>query len=107
MHLVWHYIINRRNSPLVQVIGRPWYGDILVQLVRYMFARSNAAQSRVLFDRVRSYKLAHMKPEFKGKKDWLEHVSVNGTAGRWTAPPNTKRAEDAVCLYYVHGGGFV
>ncbi|KAL8287572.1 hypothetical protein RQP46_003430 [Phenoliferia psychrophenolica] len=107
IHLIWHYLLNRRNSPLVQVIGRPWYADIPVQLVRYLFARGTAAQMRILFDRTRSYKLAHMKPEFKGKKEWLSYVKVNGTAGRWTAPPGTKRYDDEVVLYYVHGGGFV
>ncbi|KAL8287450.1 hypothetical protein RQP46_003308 [Phenoliferia psychrophenolica] len=51
--------------------------------------------------------MAHRKPAFKGKKDFLSYVEVNGTAGRWIAPPGTKRSEDEVVLYYVHGGGMV
>lgn len=108
-HLIWHYIINRRNSALVQVIGRPWWGDIMIQLGRYILTRSSVAQSRIIFDRVKSYKIALHKSQkdFKGRKDWLSYVSVNGTAGRWTAPPGTRRSEDEVVMFYCHGGGFV
>ncbi|KAL8293592.1 hypothetical protein RQP46_000293 [Phenoliferia psychrophenolica] len=106
-HLLWHYVLNRGGSRLVQVIGRPWWGDIMPQLGRYILTRSSVAQTRIVFDRVRSYKLSHMKPDFFKKKDWLSYVEVNGTAGRWSAQPGTKRSDDEVVLYYVHGGGFV
>ncbi|KAM0750150.1 alpha/beta-hydrolase [Meredithblackwellia eburnea MCA 4105] len=108
IHLIWHYILNRRNSPLVQVIGRRWYSDFTVQLVRYVLARGTVSQSRIIFDRFNSYKLTLLsEPAFKGKRDWVSYVKVNGTAGRWIAKPGTKREEDEVVFYYVHGGGFV
>ncbi|KAM0750666.1 alpha/beta-hydrolase [Meredithblackwellia eburnea MCA 4105] len=107
IHIVWNYILNRWRSPLVQLIGRPWYSDFVCQLVRYFMARVTPAQARILFNRTRSYKIQLLKPEFKGYTDWVSYVEVNGTAGRWIAPPGTRREDDEVVFYYVHGGGFV
>ncbi|KAL8286954.1 hypothetical protein RQP46_003960 [Phenoliferia psychrophenolica] len=106
IHLLSHYVLNRK-SPLVQSIGRPFYADIPVQLTRYLFARGTPAQARILCDRFRAYKLVHMMPEFRGFEKWLSFTEFNGIAGRWTAPPGTKRPDDDVVLYYVHGGAFV
>lgn len=60
-----------------------------------------------MFNRTRAYETAFDGPAFKGFKEWVSYVEVNGTAGRWIGPPGRDRSEDDVVLYFIHGGGFV
>ena len=45
--------------------------------------------------------------EMKSQSTYRIQISVNGTEGRWIAPPNTDRSQDQIVLYYLHGGAFV
>lgn len=85
---------------MVNQIGRPFYSDCVVQLTRYLLARATVAQNRLLFNRTTSYETVHKLPAFKG---WVEYVDVNGVTGRWLAKPGTKRSEDEVVFFYIHG----
>ena len=98
------YFVFRPFNPLVKDIGRPLLADALVRQIATCYDRWTPAQIRILLDRKRSYALTHAASEFKG---WIQHVKVNGTAGRWLAPPKTDRKDDDVVIYFVHGGGFM
>ncbi|GAA5973979.1 hypothetical protein JCM8115_006760 [Rhodotorula mucilaginosa] len=98
------YFVFRPFNPLVKDIGRPLLADALVRQIATCYDRWTPAQIRLLLDRKRSYALTHAASEFKG---WIQHVKVNGTAGRWLAPPKTDRKDDDVVIYFVHGGGFI
>ncbi|KWU40982.1 alpha/beta-hydrolase, partial [Rhodotorula sp. JG-1b] len=98
------YFVFRPFNPLVKDIGRPLLADALVRQIATCYDRWTPAQIRLLLDRKRSYALTHAASEFKG---WVKHVKVNGTAGRWLAPPKTDRKDDDVVIYFVHGGGFI
>ncbi|BGP33474.1 hypothetical protein JCM10296v2_005276 [Rhodotorula toruloides] len=101
------HVLLRWRSPIVRVIGRPALADYVSKLAQFILSRCHTAQVRIVFDRVRSYKLVQSGPYFKGCRDWVTKVEVNGTAGRWIALPGTRREEDDVVLFFVHGGGFV
>lgn len=107
IRIAWHHLIMRWRSPLVQVIGRPFYADFVVKISQFILSRFTIAQSRLVFNRKQAYSLAHKSPVFKGYRDWVTYVNVAGTSGRWIAQPGTKRSDDEVVLYYIHGGGFV
>ena len=80
----------------------------MLQLGRYILTRFTIGQARIRFNRRLTYRMAHGKSNFKRKKDWLQPLSkINGTAGRWIAPPGTSRQDDEVVLMYAHGGGHV
>ncbi|TNY18561.1 Proteophosphoglycan ppg4 [Rhodotorula diobovata] len=104
--LLAHTVL-RWRSRSVRVLGRPALADFVTKLAQFILSRLPVSQSRIVFNRDRSYKLVHSGPYFKGARDWVTHVEVNGTAGRWIALPGTRRAEDQVVLYFIHGGGFV
>lgn len=101
--ILWHHVFARFSSPVVQVVGRPFYSDFIVKLSQYILSRCTAAQARMLFNRDKSYNTAYATPHFRGYRDWVISVDVNGTTGRWIAPPHTDRSKDEVVLYYVHG----
>ncbi|GAA5993923.1 hypothetical protein JCM10908_002717, partial [Rhodotorula pacifica] len=104
LKLFLNYVLLRPFSPLVKDIGRPPLAHAIVSQVATCYDRWTPAQIRLLLDRKNSYKLKHSGAEFKG---WVQHIEVNGTAGRWLAPPGTQRKDDDVVIYFVHGGGFV
>ncbi|KAM0786498.1 hypothetical protein ACM66B_001956 [Microbotryomycetes sp. NB124-2] len=104
--LVWHHLINRWRSGVVK-IGRPAYSDFVVKLTQYVLARCTAAEARILFNRTFAYDITFKGPQFAGHRDWVSPVDVKGVQGRWIAPPGTKRKDDEVVLYFIHGGGFV
>lgn len=87
----------------MQVVGRPFYADFVVKLAQFLLSRGTIAQSRLVFNRTQAYSIAHKSPAFAGYRDWVSYVKVAGTAGRWIAEPGTKRNEDDVVLYYIHG----
>ncbi|ORY70606.1 Alpha/Beta hydrolase protein [Leucosporidium creatinivorum] len=91
--LLWNHLFARWTSPIVQLVGRPVLAD--GSLYR--------PQARLLFNRTRAYDLVHASRPFARYRDWVSYVDVKGTTGRWIAPPGTKRSEDEVCLYFVHG----
>lgn len=101
--LLWHHLIARFRSPVVQVVGRPFYSDYIVKLSQYILSRCTVAQARMLFNRDKSYNTALAAPQFRGYRDWVTYVDVNGTTGRWIAPPHTDRSKDEVVLYFIHG----
>ncbi|KAI5477188.1 NAD+ kinase [Pseudohyphozyma bogoriensis] len=105
--LVWHHILNRRRSPVKAVVGRSILGDFIIRMSRYIVSRGTVQHIRLINNRTRAYKHAHAGPEFSGFRDWLSYEEANGTAGRWIAPPGTKREDDEVVLYFIHGGGFI
>ena len=101
--IAWQHLIARWRSPIVQYVGRPFYADFVVKLSQFILSRCTAAQARMLFNRDKSYSTAYSAPPFRGYRDWVTYVDVNGTTGRWIAPPHTDRSKDEVVLYYVHG----
>lgn len=107
MRILLAHTVLRWRSRSVRVLGRPALADFVTKLAQFILSRLPVSQSRIVFNRDRSYKLVHSGPYFKGARDWVTHVEVNGTAGRWIALPGTRRAEDQVVLYFIHGGGFV
>lgn len=106
LRLVWHHLINRWRSPIVNVIGRPFYSDFVVKLSQYILSRCTAAEARILFNRTNAYSITYNGPLFAGYRDWVSPVDVKGVAGRWIAPPGTRRSEDEVVLYFIHGERF-
>ncbi|GAA5866354.1 hypothetical protein JCM8547_000749 [Rhodosporidiobolus lusitaniae] len=86
--------------------GRPLKADALAKFIQFFFSRASVPQARTLFNSATAYAVAYALPGWTGKREWVEKVDVNGTKGRWIAKPGTKRSEDDVVLYYVHGGGF-
>jgi len=107
IRVILAHTVLRWRSRSVRVLGRPALADFVVKLAQFILSRLHVAQSRIIFNRDRSYNLVHGGPYFKGARDWVTRVEVNGTAGRWIALPGTRRAEDQVVLYFIHGGGFV
>ncbi|GAA5850101.1 hypothetical protein JCM9279_004909 [Rhodotorula babjevae] len=107
VRVMFAHTVLRWRSRSVRVLGRPALADFVVKLAQFILSRLHVAQSRIIFNRERSYNLVHGGPYFKGARDWVTRVEVNGTAGRWIALPGTRRAEDQVVLYFIHGGGFV
>lgn len=105
MSILWHHVINRFRSSIVNVVGRPLYADIPIRITRFLFARATPAQLRVIFNGTAAYKTAYAGPDFKGFEKWVSYVKVNGTAGRWIAPPSGDRAKDDLVMFFVHGGG--
>ncbi|KAK4049149.1 hypothetical protein OIV83_004332 [Microbotryomycetes sp. JL201] len=104
--LVWHHLINRWRSNVAK-IGRPVYSDFVVKLSQFILSRCTAAEARILFNRTVAYDITFKGPQFAGYRDWVTPVDVKGVQGRWIAPPGTKRKDDEVVLYFIHGGGFV
>ncbi|BGP41526.1 hypothetical protein JCM10450v2_005574 [Rhodotorula kratochvilovae] len=107
IRILFTHVLLRWRSPVVRVLGRPALAEYVTKLAQFILSRLHTAQARIIFDRVRSYKLVQQGPYFKGARDWVTRVEVNGTAGRWIAVPGTKRSDDQVVLYFIHGGGFV
>ncbi|GAA5826369.1 hypothetical protein JCM3770_000640 [Rhodotorula araucariae] len=107
IRILFTHVLLRWRSPAVRVLGRTALAEYVTKLAQFILSRLHTAQARIIFDRVRSYKLVQQGPYFKGARDWVTRVEVNGTAGRWIAVPGTKRADDQVVLFFVHGGGFV
>lgn len=105
--ILWHHVINRFRSSIVNVVGRPLYADIPIRITRFLFARATPAQLRVIFNGTAAYKTAYAGPDFKGFEKWVSYVKVNGTAGRWIAPPSGDRAKDDLVMFFVHGGGMI
>jgi hypothetical protein len=101
--LIYNHLIARWTSPIVQLVGRPVLADGVIKTSQYILSRCTAPQARLLFNRTRAYDQVHASRPFKGYRDWVSYVDVKGTTGRWIAPPGTKRSEDEVCLYFVHG----
>ncbi|GAA5908724.1 hypothetical protein JCM6882_008185 [Rhodosporidiobolus microsporus] len=95
VHLVWHYILTRWRSPLVQELGRSPLSQVEVLVVRQFFLQSYLATSRSIF-----------RSGLPSK--WLQKAEIPGTKGVWWAPPGTegKRGEDDLVLLWIHGGGF-
>ncbi|SCV74956.1 BQ2448_7985 [Microbotryum intermedium] len=92
LHILFRYAILRDRDNVYREIGRPWSGEYARKICQYLITNCYAA--------------AYSK--WGEYKEWSSaRVSVNGTTGRWIAPPGTKRSEDQVVLYYVHRGGFV
>lgn len=104
LKLFFEYIVFRPINPLVKDIGRPLLAHAIVRQIATCYDRWTPAQIRLLLDRKNSYTLKHSGSEFKG---WVTRVEVNGTAGRWLAPPGSQRKDDDVVIYFVHGGGFM
>lgn len=75
----------------------------MVKISQYILSRATAPQARLLFNRTYAYKQVHSSRPFAGFRDWVSYVDVKGTTGRWIAPPGSKRSEDDVCLYFIHG----
>ncbi|KDE05363.1 hypothetical protein MVLG_04275 [Microbotryum lychnidis-dioicae p1A1 Lamole] len=107
LEIILSHIILRFRSKMVHLIGRPWYADYVRRLTQFVLSRTTTAQARVIFNRTNAYTLAYAGVAFIGYKDWVTQISVNGTTGRWLAPPGSKRSEDEVVLYMIHGGGFL
>jgi len=104
LRLIWHHVFYRFFSSHVQVIGTTALSSFIRNLVQYVLSRGDAAQTRILFDRVKSYeRIWTQSPYCKKNRDWLSYVKVNGTAGRWIAKPGTDRAKDDVVVYFIHG----
>ncbi|GAA5958360.1 hypothetical protein JCM3765_004806 [Sporobolomyces pararoseus] len=109
LRLIWHHILFRWRSPHVQEIGRTPLNNLITNLAQFILSRCDAAQTRILFDRRRSYERVWANsPYVKKYRDWVSPViKVNGTAGRWISKPGTDRSKDDVVIYFIHGGGFV
>jgi acetyl esterase/lipase len=99
------YTLLRLFSPSVKV-GRPILADYISKATQFFYSRATVAQARVLFNSTSAYHFALALPGWTGSRDWVKRVEVNGTAGRWIAPPSTSRKDDDVVIYHVHGGGF-
>ncbi|GAA6063360.1 hypothetical protein JCM10212_004406 [Sporobolomyces blumeae] len=108
LRTLWHRVLYRKFSANVQLLGRTGLADFVTNLAQYILSHCDAAQARILFDRVKSYeRIWSQSPYLKNDKAWLSRVEVNGTAGRWIARPGTDRSKDDVVVYFIHGGGFV
>ncbi|BGP17632.1 hypothetical protein JCM10213_001283 [Rhodosporidiobolus nylandii] len=95
-HLIWHYLLVRRSSGVVQEIGRPALHETAVLLVRHLFLKSYLAPARLVFALALPSK-------------WVRKVEVAGTKGRWIAKPGTTeedRKDDELVMLWIHGGGF-
>lgn len=99
--------MNRYNARIVQEIGRPAFSDYVVRLTRTILSQLTYTECRVLFNRTRSYDQIHSSPVFKGFRNWVKFVEVNGIKGRWISRPDSKRSDDEIVLYFIHGGGFI
>ncbi|GAA5930427.1 uncharacterized protein JCM15063_004801 [Sporobolomyces koalae] len=108
LRLLWHHVLFRSFSSHVQEIGRTPLANFVTNLAQYILSRADAPQTRILFDRVKSYdRIWSQSPYIKKDRAWLSYVRCNGTAGRWIAKPGTDRSKDEVVIYFIHGGGFV
>ncbi|GAA5981329.1 hypothetical protein JCM11641_005286 [Rhodosporidiobolus odoratus] len=90
--------------PIQRTLGRPLLADVLAKFTQWIFSRCSIPQVRFFCNNTNSYALTHAGPAFKGKRDWVKKVEVNGTAGWWIAEPGTDRTEDDVVVYHLHGG---
>ncbi|CEQ41213.1 SPOSA6832_02918, partial [Sporobolomyces salmonicolor] len=107
LQLLYHHVLFRWRSRVVQEIGRSALSDFFIRFGRCFFSRGMPAQQRVLYSRDASYRRVFSGPRFKGFEEWAgELIEVNGTRGRWLAPPGTDRKDDKVVIYNLHGGGF-
>ncbi|GAA6009695.1 hypothetical protein JCM11491_001062 [Sporobolomyces phaffii] len=108
LRLIWHHILFRGFSSHVQEVGRTPLANFVTNLAQFILSRCDAAQTRILFDRVKSYeRVWSTSPYIKKDREWLSYLRVNGTAGRWIAKPGTDRTKDEVVIFFIHGGGFV
>lgn len=98
--LVWKHLHHR--APIARLVGRPVLADAVVRFTRYFLGHAGHLQARVLFDRSVSYNMIN---SLFGQKGWVT-VLEHGFRARVIAPPSTSRAEDEVCLLFVHGGAF-
>ncbi|GJN90345.1 hypothetical protein Rhopal_003354-T1 [Rhodotorula paludigena] len=105
--LLVSHVLLRWRSRIVQQVGRTALAEYLAKAAQFILSRLHVAQARIIFNRTRSYELVRRGPAFRGARDWVTRVEVNGTAGRWIATPGTQRKSDDVVLYFIHGGGFV
>ncbi|KDE05364.1 hypothetical protein MVLG_04276 [Microbotryum lychnidis-dioicae p1A1 Lamole] len=104
--ILFRYAILRDRDNIYREIGRPWSGEYVCKICRYLITNCYAVEGRLLFNRDKAYDMAYLN--WGEYKEWSNpRISVNGTTGRWIAPPGSKRSEDQIVLYYVHGGGFV
>ncbi|SCV74955.1 BQ2448_7984 [Microbotryum intermedium] len=103
LEIILSHVILRFRSKMVHLIGRPWYSDYVRRLSQFVLSRTTTAQARVIFNRTYAYTIAYAGIPFIGYRDWVTQISVTGTTGRWLAPPGSKRSEDEVVLYMIHG----
>lgn len=102
--MLWHHIVFRAFSPHVTVLGRTPFANFITNLAQFILSRCDAAQTRILFDRKRSYdRIWKNSPYIKHDREWVSYVKVNGTGGRWIAKPGTDRARDEAVIYFIHG----
>ncbi|BGP25756.1 hypothetical protein JCM10295v2_004693 [Rhodotorula toruloides] len=94
-HLLYHYVLIRHRSPLVQDLGRSPFVEAGHILVRHLFLHCYLPPSRPIF-----------RLGFPSR--WLRDVESVGVRATWIAPPDRPdRREDDVILFWLNGGGFI
>lgn len=107
LNIFFRYVVFRWRSRTVNLIGRPFYAEPLRKFTANVLSRASVAGGRVIFNRHIAHTQIFKGPWFWGYSDWVTPVKDEGVSGRWIAPPHTRRSDDEVVIFYVHGGGFV
>ncbi|GAA5855193.1 hypothetical protein JCM9279_007586 [Rhodotorula babjevae] len=97
-HLIYHFVLFRSTSPIVQELGRSPLAETAAVLVRHIFLHLGVAPGRALFS------LGMGLPS-----SWVTRADAGGVKAYWVAPPSSggssKKSDDLV-LYWIHGGAF-
>lgn len=99
--LLRHFVLLRWRSPFVR-IGRGIPGAISTLVTQHMFGRTSLAQARLVLGKS-TYTKAYASAVFKGFSDWVSLTECEGSVGRWIAAPGTRRSNDDLVLFYIHG----
>jgi len=99
-HLVYHFVLFRSTSPLVQELGRSPLAETAAVLVRHIFLHLGVAPGRALFSVGMSL-----------PSSWVTRANAGDVKAYWIAPPSSggsSKKSDDLCLYWIHGeSGFL
>ncbi|GAA5907540.1 hypothetical protein JCM8208_001410 [Rhodotorula glutinis] len=96
-HLIYHFVLFRSTSPLVQVLGRSPLAETAAVLVRHIFLHLGIAPGRALFS------LGMGLPS-----SWVTRADAGEVKANWVAPPSSgpSHKDDDLVLFWIHGGAF-
>ncbi|GAA6003761.1 hypothetical protein JCM10207_003586 [Rhodosporidiobolus poonsookiae] len=101
LRLLCSHLLFRRWSRVVQEVGRPALGQLSMKVAQFIMSRLSVAQARIIFNGGFPYRLGQ-----RIAPSYISTVEVNGIKGLWLARPGTKREDDDLVVFSVHGGGF-